>query len=447
MAIYDFFLSRNNGPTLENYVGHTGRMFYDSEEKVLRVSDGTTPGGFPITPTTLVSTTEPAVAAEGQMWYNPNTLELWAYHNGNFEPTIDLATETKIGGVKLGPGVITNPEGQIIIDSTGLDFSFGDFSSVTGVYPEGHPKVGENYALLSSVNVNEDIVIASNGDGVIRLVGEFRIYPANGSVNGSLLEVPKFRISEDGQIRILIPAPDNLAGGVQIVGNADGLQQKPVNSGVMLQITGHDSIPARSYVDSISAYAGFVGRRANGTSVAPSGVLADDEVTRFAANAFTSDNGYETTGIGQLRWYANENISSTNKGGRAEFWVVPNGTANTVKIVTVDGNGITMATGKTITGTVSTATNLAAATNILTGTITIDPSIVTKNTASVQTFTLTGLTTNHKITITPGTAFGYGMFVSAAWASAANTLSVEFQNVGNSDINLTAKTIQYFAWV
>ena len=63
MAIYDLWLSRNNGPTVSNYVGHAGRLFFDPAERVLRISDGITAGGFPINPTTLVSTTEPTVAA------------------------------------------------------------------------------------------------------------------------------------------------------------------------------------------------------------------------------------------------------------------------------------------------------------------------------------------------------------------------------------------------
>jgi hypothetical protein len=101
-----------------------------------------------------------------------------------------------------------------------------------------------------------------------------------------------------------------------------------------------------------------------------------------------------------------------------------------------------------VTGTATTATNLAAATGILAGTISIDPTTITRSTASVQTFTLTGLTTNHKIVITSGTAMGYGVTITAAFASAANTLSIEFQNiVGNQDIDPGVKTLQYFAWI
>jgi hypothetical protein len=411
MAIYDFFLSRNNSDTtnISNYVGHVGRLFYDDSNGVIRLSDGVTPGGIPI--------------------------------------PVTLATTNIAGAVKLGPGVDVNSEGQIVIDPTGLDFSFGDFEALVGTYPEGHPNEGSDYAVLKTVNLDEDAIIASSGTGSINVVGEFRVYPTNGNIAGSLLLASKFRVTKDGQIRILIPTPDILAGGVQIIGNETGAQQDPVNSGVMLHVTGHDSADSRSYVDAVGGYAGFVGRRLNGTSANPTGVLANDEVTRFAANVYASDTGFGERGIGQLRWYASENITSTNKGGRAEFWVTPIGDATTQKIVTIDGGGITMTEGKTITGTVSTATNLAAATNILAGTISIVPAAVSGGVSATQTFTLTGLTTNHKVVITSGTAFNSGLIIQSVWASALNTISIEFRNTTNQAIDSGACTIQYFSWV
>lgn len=287
---------------VETYTGVRGELFYIEATGEFRLCDAVTPGGKPI----------PLVRA----------------------------SQTVAGTVKLGPGVELNSEGQIIIDTSGLEFSFGDFESLIGTYPEGHPKAGNDYAVLKTTNLNEDAIIASSGTGSINIVGEFRIYPTNGDIAGSLLLPSKFRVTKDGQVRILIPEPDDLAGGVQIVGNATGAQQDPVNTGVMLHITGLNGDEARSYVDAVGGYAGFVGRRMNGTAADPTGVLANDEVTRFAANVYTSDAGFGERGIGQLRWYASENITSTNKGGRAEFWITPVGEAVTQKIVTFDGVGV-----------------------------------------------------------------------------------------------------------
>jgi hypothetical protein len=100
-----------------------------------------------------------------------------------------------------------------------------------------------------------------------------------------------------------------------------------------------------------------------------------------------------------------------------------------------------------LTGTANTATNLTAATSILAGSLTINPTNIGKNSASTQTFTLTGLTTSHKIVITSGTALTFGIVISAAWASALNTLSIEFQNSTGGGVDLGNTNIQYFAWV
>ena len=116
----------------------------------------------------------------------------------------------------------------------------------------------------------------------------------------------------------------------------------------------------------------------------------------------------------------------------------------------VTGNYL-IGNGSAITGTVptaNTATNLSAATSILAGAITIDPASIGKNTAATQTFTLTGLTTNHKIVITSGTAMpALNFWITAAWPSAANTLSVQFMNASGGAIDSGTLDIHYFAWV
>jgi hypothetical protein len=49
--------------------------------------------------------------------------------------------------------------------------------------------------------------------------------------------------------------------------------------------------------------------------------------------------------------------------------------------------------------------------------------------------------------ITAGTALTYGVVIVAAWASAADTISIEFQNYTGGGVNLGSTDIQYFAWV
>lgn len=300
MAIYDFFLSRNNGPTMENYVGHVGRLFYDDSTGVIKISDGITPGGLSI----------------------PYT----------------IATDTVVGGIKAGPGVVINSEGQLLIDSEGLEFSFGDFQAIVGTYSDE-----TEYALLSSVNDNEDIVIASNGNGGVKVVGEFRVYKTNGSVTGSLEdEEPFFRVKDDGQVRILVPAEDPVEGGVEIIGSATGTYIPPGQVGAMLQLTGNPNSSCRVYQDSLGSYSSYVGRRYNGSVSNPTQVLAGEDVLRINATAATND-GLGNAALAQISFTSLENQTTTAQGSEIGFTVTPLGVsvANRVKVLKVDGVGVT----------------------------------------------------------------------------------------------------------
>lgn len=412
MAIYDFFLSRNNGPTLSNYVGHVGRLFYDDSTGVIRISDGVTPGGTPI--------------------------------------PITLATSTVAGAIKLGPGVELNSQGQIIIDSSGLDFSFGDFEALVGTYSDS-----TEYALLSSIKEDEDIVIASNGNGTVKLVGAFEVYRTNGTVTGSLEdEEPYFKIKDDGQVQILVPAEDMLEGGIEIIGSLTGTYVSPGIAGTMLHMTGNPNVPTRVYHDTLGDYSSYVFRRYNGSVASPGQVLANQDIGRINWTAATN-SGMGNVATAQISVTALENQTTTAQGSKITLTVTPIGqsAANRVDVATITvANGVTATkfTGP-LTGnadTATTATNLAAASNIFAGSVTIDPASVAGSASSMQTFNnFTGLTTNHKIVITSGTAFNSGLIIQAAWVSAANTVSIEFRNTTNQAIDANSTAIQYFAWV
>ena len=316
--------------TADEYVGEYGAIFWDESNGELRLSNGNTPGGKLLNaPVVATSNTPPPFPYEGELWYNPTTLELWAYHNGSFHGTINLATETEIGGIKLGPGVITNSEGQLIIDTSGLEFSFGDFYAIDNV--------------ISVINPNQDINLLSNGTGSINVIGELGIYKTDGDVAGALSVEPVFKVNGDGQIRMLIPLPDALEGAISIVGSAIGDSQTPVNTGVMLHITGNNNSPSRLYNDAVGGYAGFIGRRYNGSASIPQAVLNNQEIARLGVNAYTLD-GWLNFGQARISFISTDNQDNANQGGKIEFWSTPKGTTtnNIVKVMTVDGGtGVT----------------------------------------------------------------------------------------------------------
>jgi hypothetical protein len=142
---------------------------------------------------------------------------------------------------------------------------------------------------------------------------------------------------------------------------------------------------------------------------------------------------------------------SDYNGSTVRIFAVDATTTNTAsKVVARDASGNFAAGTITanLTGTASTATNLTAATSILAGTLAIDPGNINKNTSSTQTFTLNGLTTSHKIIITPATVMPDRNYaIRGAWASATNTLSVEIVNNSGGNIDAGAINLSYIAFV
>lgn len=445
MAIYDFFLSRNNAAsTPANYIGHKGRLFYNDADGLFRLSDGVTPGGKVVANLALASTgtTAPINPFSGELWYNPTTKELWAYYNGSFRGTINVATTTTLGGIKAGPGVVIASDGALSLDSTGIPFNFGDFYAFTNPGPS-------DGACLSSINLNQDVNLVSNGTGSVNVVGIFSVHTTNNDVESSLSSTPVFSVGNDGQTTIIVPTVDPTAGALRIIGSSSGQSQSTVNTGVMLHVTGNNGDASRIYNDGVGSFAAYVARRYNGTVSTSTAVLANEEIMRLSGTAHNG-TGIPGTGNQRIIFRALGNQTPTNQGGSIEMWTTPVNTTTLAKVATVDSvDGITSTkfTGP-LTGVATTATNLAAASNIVAGQTTINPTSVTRSSSSVQTFTINGLTTGHKILIMPATPLTFGIVITAAWPSAPNTVSIEFQNLnGNTDIDLGNIAIDYFAWI
>jgi hypothetical protein len=373
MAIYDFFLSRNSAAsTPENYVGHTGRLFYDSTTGEIRISDGATPGGQPI-PITIATTATAgsvrpgagfSITAGGTLGLNAGPMfEL--DESDVFQ--LKAGTADRIGGIKAGEGVNIASDGTLTINLDDIeDFSFGDFTATTGAYTGG-----ETYALLSSVNADEDIVIASNGTGQVNLVGEFHVHATNGDLTGSLETEPYFRVLSDGQVRILVPLADTLEGGMEIIGSDLGTSLAPGIAGTMLHLTGNAELPTRVYHDTLDDYSSYVFRRYNGSVASPTQVLANEAVARINFTPAT-DAGMGNVAFAQIRVQALEDQTTTAMGSEMQFFVTPLGSPSTSRISALDirAAGVTSDVGfiGDLTGNADTVTNGVYTTD--TGTVT-----------------------------------------------------------------------------
>ena len=467
MSLQQLFTSRKPY-TATTFVAGKGKMFYDETSGALRIGDGTTPGGKPI--------------------------------------TYPVASTSTIGGIKLGPGVVLNGDNQIVIDSTGLDFAFGDFYAFT------NPGASDG-ACLSSVNADQDINIVSNGTGTVNVIGAFNVHATDGDLETALSAPPIFKVSGDGQVTMLVPKADQSGGALEIVGNDTGLYLAPDQTGVILHITGNSGLTSRSYFDASANYTLLAGRRYNGTQINPTKVLSGEVIFRIAGQAATQATTepaiFQAFGPARIEWVATQDQQPNKQGGEISIYATANDTAATaaVKVATFNattgltatkfngpltgnvtgtattatyaqsfntGTLVTNAvnattatnaayaysfnTGTLVTNAVNattatsakiatTATNLAAATGILAGSLSVDPpAMAGKNVSVVGTYTITGLTTSHKIVVMPQSALPDNFNIGGAWASASNTLSINFQSYAAS-VDAAAFTIAYFAWV
>jgi hypothetical protein len=188
------------------------------------------------------------------------------------------------------------------------------------------------------------MVLASNGTGSVCIVGELHVHATNGGLTATLESEPAFRIKADGQVRILVPDLDATEGAVAIVGSSTGEFIAPVNTGVMLHVTGNLSdpgIPSRIYNDSQNSFGAWVTRRFNGTVASPTAVLADQEIMRLSG---TAHNGTTIPGTGNQRivYVARGNQTTSNQGGAIELWATPINTTTIAKVATIDNaDGIT----------------------------------------------------------------------------------------------------------
>ena len=344
-SLQNFYTSRDNNTDPATYVGQLDRLWYNPTTNSIFVSDGNTAGGIPVALATganivannltvnTVTSTSGTVAVTGNLTIT-----------GNISP----AAAGKIGGIQPGPGIDISNTGLLTIDSAGLPVSFGDFFA--------------NVNQLSMVNENEDMYLVSNGTGNINLIGGVNFFKPNGFPP---TQEPFFKVKNDGQVQILVPAEDPVEGGVEIVGSASGNYIAPGSSGTMLQLTGNPGIPTRLYIDGNAEYASFVGRRYNGNVAVPTQVLAGQDVLRINSTAATNLGGGNVGNVAmaQIRTTALENQTATGQGSSITFTVTPVGSPANARVdvanITV-ANGIT-ATKFTTAGTVSATGNITTA--------------------------------------------------------------------------------------
>jgi hypothetical protein len=338
--IQNLYTSRDNNANAATYVGQQDRLWWNPDVNAMYVNTANTPGGTPVGLATSANISINNLTA------NSGTI------NGNLviAGNISAATTTKIGGVRAGPGANISDTGLLTINTSGLSFSFGNFYASNNI--------------LSIVNSDENMILATDGNAEIQLVGNVGFYKVDGFPPNIANRYAQF--TNDGQVTFLVPTADVL-GAMQIIGSTTGNSIPPGITGAMLHITGQLDIPCRTYYDGNSDYVAWVARRYNGNVSNPTQVLANEDVLRINSTAAT-DAGVGNVAMAQIRLTALETQTTTAQGSSITFTVTPIGSSASARVdvanVTV-ANGIT-ATKFTTPGTVSATGNITGG-NVLTG--------------------------------------------------------------------------------
>jgi hypothetical protein len=362
MAIQNFFTSRDNNANANTYVGQLDRLWYNITENALYVSDGVTPGGVPVGLGPGVNITANNIAVNTisnddsteVKFLSDVTFDDEVSINGNLTiaGNISAATETKIGGVRAGPGANISNTGLLTIDTTGLPLSFGNFTA--------------NNNILTIVNADEDMILATQGDAEIQLVGNIGFYKSNG-----LPPDPNnlfFFAQDDGQITILVPDADPVLSAVQIIGSAAGDSVSPAVAGVMLHITGQPNAFASQYIDGINNFPNYIGRRYNGTVSVPTQVMTGNTIVRFSGQGY-STGGFNAPADGSISLDALEDFTASNQGAIWRFTVNPVGGNTRQEVANISvANGVT-ATKFTTSDGVTASGNISGGNLLTTGLI------------------------------------------------------------------------------
>ena len=419
-SVQNFFTSRDNNTDPATYVGQLDRLWYNPVTNSIFVSDGNTAGGKPVD-----------LAANANALFNNLVVTGNIAVAGNISP----ASNTKIGGVRAGPGANIGTDGLLTIDTAGLPLSFGDFTA--------------NNNILTLVNVDQNMILATQGSAEVQLVGNIGFYRTDGFPPNTANRY--FQATSDGQITMLVPDSDPISGQIKIIGSASGNFTPPLNTGVMLQITGQNNDASRLYNDAIGGFAAFVGRRINGNVSVPTAVQAGDEIIRISSTGYNG-NTIPGTASGRIVFQAIENYTPTAAGSNVSIWAVGVGTTTLNKISTFDvANGVNaikfttagtvLATGNITGGNINTGGDAVVTGNISAGNVN---SYVTLPAGTASKSPLVFTTGNVTNTASPG-AFNYDgrIFYATPQNQERGLVKTAQTYILNANYNLTDQsTIQ-----
>jgi hypothetical protein len=315
--IQNLFTSRDNNAQGNTFVGQQDRIWWNPDRNALYYSDGSTPGGIPIG-SGAVGNGLPG-GPTNSVQYNAGNTNFGGSSNFTYNGTTLTITGNTVSTNFLSDNYLY-ANGESIFGNT----SFSGNSTFANISVTNTANLG-NFTIydqtLAGTIDGRDVNITVVGNGNVNIDGPLNVHGA-----GNLETLPQFEVKFDGQSIFRVPTLDANLGAVQIIGTTSGAVVSPANPGGMLQITGQNNQVSRVYNDAVNNYPLYVGRRYNGTALAPTGVLANQVISRLGANPYLTDTaGFTSLGVAQINFVATENQTTTNQGSKITMNTTPTG--------------------------------------------------------------------------------------------------------------------------
>jgi hypothetical protein len=243
MAIQKIKGGRVNNVIADDHIGDKGSLFYNEDLGDLRLSDGITKGGIPLTvgqsgdsAPALLSSTAPPVGRSGSMWYDTSTSTLNISQNGAWEPIAAPDDDLAIGhGLKLDQNKVLAVDVNAII-SPATTTSLGHVIVGDGLAVDSFGKISvdiEAYHLpqatttsIGGVTIGDGLVVDANGKLSVN-IQSYQLPQATTSSLGGVIIGDGLSVDSTGTISVDVRA-DNIplasattVGGIKL---GDGLE-------------------------------------------------------------------------------------------------------------------------------------------------------------------------------------------------------------------------------
>ena len=378
MPVQQLFTSRINSANASSYVGDRGRMFYNESAGELRLSDGSTPGGTPISIVANVITAGSLLPTADDL-YSLGTAELrWAHIHLASDPVGIYFSANTLGLDNAGSLSYNNGTGNVAFGN--IQFNNGATQSIayvpgsltSNLIPAGDNTInlgnpnrrysnlylGYQGLFLADTGTDQNINITANAgtlylNGVQNLalgnlvIEDTTLKSANPSLDisiGDTGDTGFFYVKRKAQFDNTTFSPTEAMVAINGSGTTD---PDTVFPDTLIQTTSRPNknsrIAQRSYGssgnvggdNSYSVWASYVAR---GNVSNPQATKQNDILSRLSSNGF----GTTTWGTGgtRIESVALENFTDSAKGSKINFWTTPIGSIVSQQVASITATGI-----------------------------------------------------------------------------------------------------------